>query len=157
MVTLLEYHVGGAHDVAMEVADIRRGLGYQDRATDLVRAATLWERHEDELRSDTRRYEPGDGARARKLAQEIVAQLQQSASASSVSWADLRLRAFSRMARLYEDLRQAAAFVFRNEPAQLALFPPLRSAALAHFGRRTVPKTSADPAPPPAQPTPPPV
>lgn len=124
---LLDYHVGHLPAVAREIADIRSGVGYQDRATDLVRAAALLDAHQPELEGDTRRYQRGDAAAARDLARQIVGQLQESASAQAISWSDLRTRAFSRMAHLYESLptppsqRQDVGLLLELYPAIVAM------------------------------------
>jgi hypothetical protein len=59
MLKMLDYHVGMVSEVAAEIADIGGGAGYQDRASDLVRAAALWERYRADLEVDKRFFDPG--------------------------------------------------------------------------------------------------
>ena len=66
MLKLIDYHVGDRTEVAAEIDDIRSGSGYQDRASDLVRAAALWERwrgswiriHDSSIQKTGSRREP---------------------------------------------------------------------------------------------------
>jgi hypothetical protein len=126
LLKLLEYHVGSIPDVAAELADIRSGSGYQDRASDLMRAAILWERWRAELEGDKRLFDAGDGQKAKALAEAIVTALRASLGTNLAEQADLRNRAWSLLSRLYNEVRAAGLFVFRNDPAELEHFAPMR-------------------------------
>ncbi len=137
MLKLIEYHVGDLAEVAVELADIRSGTGYQDRASDLVRAASLFERHKRELEGDTRYYDVKDADVARRFAETIVESVRASMGKSVAEWSDLRARAWSRMAHLYSDVRSAGEFVFRRDLEQRDLFAALRQVVVPYRGRRT--------------------
>lgn len=145
MLKLIQYHVGDHADVASEITDIRSGIGYQDRASDLTRAAVLWERYQSELENDQRNYDANDATQARSYAEAILQALRASLG-SAADWADLRNRAWSRLNKLYAELRAAGVFVFRDEPELRTLFVPLRQAVSPRRPR-------SKPEPPPAPPT----
>jgi hypothetical protein len=126
MLRLIEYHVGDRAEVAKELADIRSGTGYQDRASDLVRAASLFERFESELEGDTRHYDRALAREARRYAQQIVENIRASLGTQAAEWLDLRSRAYSRMLALYGELQAAGDFVFRRDPVQRELFTTIR-------------------------------
>jgi len=156
MLKLIEYHVGTRPTVAAEIADIRSGQGYQDRASDLVRAAKLWDDWHDEIQDDKRNFDPGDGAQARSYAQAIVRALSASMSAGAADTTDMRNRAWSLLTSLYSDVIAAGEFLFRRSPADLEILVPLKQAVNPTKAR---PKTDGpeEPGPPPAPgPTPPP-
>jgi hypothetical protein len=144
LLKLVEYHVGDQPRVAVELADIRSGAGYQDRATDLVRAAALFDRHHDELEQDARYYDAGLGDGARRYAEAIVESLRASLGRTAAEWSDLRSRAWSQMVQLYDQVRAAGEYVFRNEPEQADLFQKLRQVVVPNRRMRKDP-TPADP------------
>jgi hypothetical protein len=152
MLKLLDYHVGSVPEVEAELAGIRGGVGYQDRASDLVRAAAVWERWRGELEGDKRHFDPTDGDKARGFAQAIVTALRDSLGSDILAQADLRNRAWSLLKRLYDDVREAGQYMFRNEPAMADLFVPLRQ--VVHPRSRPKPAgvetAGTPPAPPPA-------
>jgi len=133
--------------VSRELADIRLGAGYLDLANDLSRLATLYATHRSELAADQRHYETRDAERAASFAKKIRDEYRAAASRSG-EYTELRPRAFSELSRLYNEVRAAAEFLFRNEPAVLDEFPPLRAAAAALSPTRRS-KKQADPVPSP--------
>jgi hypothetical protein len=149
MLKVLEYHVGEVPEVTLELAAIRSGTGYQDRASDLVRAATLLERYRSEVEGDERWFEAGDAARARSYAEQIIESLRSSVQARVAEWADLRNRAWTELSRWYGEVRAACEFVFRSERE---LFPPLRQAASPVRPRAALPEPDAASALEPKQP-----
>jgi hypothetical protein len=145
MLKVLEYHVGHIPEVAAELADIRSGVGYQDRASDLVRTASLVEKHASELAADTRYYEANDATVARQYAETIIGAMRVAMGKTAAEWSDLRQRAWFRLNFLYNEVLAAAGFVFRAEPEQRGLFVPLRQ-VLVPFKKRQ-PVETAGPAP----------
>jgi len=125
MLKLIDYHVGDIDQVAVELADIRGGSGYHDRASDLVRTAQLFEAWQDELADDPRRYDPNAAKQARAYADRILEALRQSVQASA-EWADMRNRAWTHLDALYKDVQTTGAWLFRNEPEDGDLFVPIR-------------------------------
>jgi hypothetical protein len=129
MLRVLEYHLGVMPEVAAEIADIRRGKGYHDRASDLARAAVLWERWRGELEVEERHFDPADGDRAQAFAQSILTELRDSVGGPvAAEQVDLRNRAWTLLGRFYAEVRAAGEYMFRNDPLQRDLFVPLRQA-----------------------------
>jgi hypothetical protein len=151
MLKVLEYHVGEAPEVAAEIAGIRSGTGYQDRASDLVRAAALVERYRAELEGDERWFDESDAALARTYAEQIVQSLRSSMQSRAADWTDLRNRAWTELNRWYNEVRAAGEFVFRAEPGERDLFLPLRQ-AVSPTRPRTVRHDEAPASPSPAEP-----
>lgn len=106
------------------LSDIRRGSGYLDLADDLKRLAELFTAHwpEAEGRSDVVR---ADVDRAAALASRLLDTIATPLAKQVSTWADMRVRAWTRLARTYEELRAAAAYVHRHDPARLAQYPSL--------------------------------
>jgi hypothetical protein len=130
MLKVLAYHLDAVPEVVAEIADIRTGHGYQDRASDLARAAVLCERWRDELERDRRHFDPDDAGMARTYARSILIELRDSAGGRvAAEEVDLRNRTWTLLVRSYAEIRAAGAYVFRDDPAQRARFVPLRQAA----------------------------
>jgi hypothetical protein len=152
LLKLIEYHVGDVAEVATELADIQSGIGYQDRASDLTRAASLFEIWQDELRADQRRYDPNAGQLARGYANDILTALRTSVHASA-EWADLRNRAWTHLSALYSEVEKTGAWVFRADPEHSALFVPLRRMVTRVRPRRTTSSSTTQTAQQPAEPS----
>ena len=71
MLRVLEYNLDHLPEVSLKLADIRPGNGHIDQADDLMRLGGLYESHAATLVADTRRYQAGDAATAKQLAQAI--------------------------------------------------------------------------------------
>ena len=130
MLKTADYNLGDREAVAREIADIRSGTGYLDLANDCVRLAALFRAHKAELAADKRHYDADDAKNADALAVRIRAEYRAAANRGEV-FADLRPRAFTELTRLFNEVRAAALFVFRDDPAVTDEFPPLRSAVIA--------------------------
>jgi hypothetical protein len=126
MLKLIEYHMGNVPPVAVELADIKSGSGYQDRASDLVRAAALFDAHRAELQDDARYFSADDASVARGYAQTILDGVRASMGKSAAEWSDLRSRAHTRVVHLYGELKSAGEFVFRGQPEHRDRFVALR-------------------------------
>ncbi|MCL2725249.1 MAG: hypothetical protein FWD69_12525 [Polyangiaceae bacterium] len=145
MLKTADYNIGHLEMVAREIADIRLGAGYLDLANDCTRLAVLYASHRSELALDKRLYRASDAELAASLANKIRAEYRASATRSG-PYAELRPRAFTELTRLYNDVRAAAQFIFRAEPAVLNEFPPLRSAVVMFGPARTSKKAAEAPA-----------
>ncbi len=154
MLKLIDYHLGDRTEVAAEIADIRSGSGYQDRASDLVRAAALWEHWRAELDQDKRFFDPKDGERARAYAEGIVRSLRVSLRANTAAWNDLRIRAWTLLNELYSEVRTTGVYLFRHEPAERDQFVPLRQAVSPTRGRPKAPPAEPELAPTEPEPAP---
>ncbi len=144
LLKLLDYHVGT--EVAAQLADIRSGTGYQDRASDLLRAATLFDTWEDELKADVRRYEASMAADARAYANAILAEIRASMT-SAKTWTEMRDRCWTLLLDLYKDVEDTGQWLFRKEPREQQAFISLRRMVrLVRPPRK--PKPPATPPPP---------
>jgi hypothetical protein len=146
MLKTADYNLGHLDAVAREIADIRLGSGYLDLANDCSRSAALHAAHKSELAADKRYYDADDAELAASLAKKIRAEYRAAASRSG-QYSELRPRAFTELTRLYNEVRAAAQFLFRAEPAALDEFPPLRVAAAAQAPARRAKKAPEAPAP----------
>lgn len=155
---LLGYYFQDNAAMVAELADIHQGSGYVDLATDLTRLAGHLDVHDAKLSGDTVNYRADDVALLRGLANQIVEQLNADRGNETL---DLRNRSAAEMNATYAALKSAADFLFRNSPADLALFPTLRTAVIAITSKyKASPTAPAEPAPvdalpasPPASPT----
>jgi hypothetical protein len=135
-----------------EIADIRLGSGYADLASDLKRLAVLYKNPEvlALVSKDPAFYDPKDAPRARALAQAIHEQLEAARSSEEQRLSRELARAWTLLGGAWEQLRRGIAFLAWNDPATLALFPPLFSLGRSAPGSRTQTPTEdpTDPTPP---------
>lgn len=142
---LLDYHFQDNALMQAELQDIHQGNGYMDLATDLSRLAGHLTVHHQRVSADPVNYRPGDAELLRGLANEILSSLHADRTNETF---DLRNRAWTEFSITYSNMKAAADFLFRNRPADAALFPSLRTAVLALTSRRSSNKTeSAAPSP----------
>ena len=108
------------------VADIRQGAGHLDTAGDLNRYAVLFEEHWDlaEGRCDVTLE---DLASAKHLSTLILEGLTAAPEGDIAEWKDLRNRAGEYLRRGAEDIRAAAAYLFREDPDALSRYPSLHA------------------------------
>jgi hypothetical protein len=116
-----EYLFRGEPRIAEVVADVRSGAGHLDLADDLNRLAELFRTHWPTLqgRCDVTREQVTE---AHALAIELMRYLAATPDAER-PWLDLRNRAWTALQTAYDEIRAAAAYAFRHEPAHLDLYP----------------------------------
>lgn len=103
------------------LADVRRGVGYLDLADDLNRLVDVF-RARWTAAEGRSAITPADLDRAARLSAEILKQLStggKPATDSASAAADLRRRAYSFANRAYTEIRAAAEYVHRRNPAAL--------------------------------------
>lgn len=130
MLRLAEYWLSDDLEAAAELAAIRIGSGHQDLANDLVALAALCDRHQPLLSQDKKLYQAGDTALAKQLAGEILERLGASATAEQSKWLTAQARAWTFLARTYEEVRRGGRFLFPNQEGE-ERFPSLVSVARA--------------------------
>src|SRR2546430_658535 len=122
-----------ADQVSLPNSDIQdaaiAALNLVDVARDPQRSANL--------EGDKRYFDPTDASKARTYAESIVQALRSSLGASAADRADLRNRAWTLMLELYNEVRAAGEFVFRNDPVELDFFLPLRQVVSPARPRKT--------------------
>jgi hypothetical protein len=140
MLSLSTYYLSSKQTVADELADIRSGKGHLDLAMDLDRLAALVQEHHGVLEKDPVHYRASDLVDGPKLAKEIRTAYY---ATTTNTWADNARRVFTLVDRSYGEVRAAAAFVFRHEPALADVFVALRPGG----GRSRRPADTAPAAP----------
>lgn len=126
MIKVLEYVHGDDAKIAAELADIRRGSGHVDLASDLSKLADLYGRVGRQLKDEAGpQYRPADRRRAGELAGRIVAELGQSAGAEAATWRKEQAAAFALLLNAYEKVRRFGIALFEADGE--ALFPSLWS------------------------------
>ncbi len=128
LIGVLLYHFAKNPQMLAEIADIQGGVGYQDAASDLARLGGHYGVHKEKLSVDKVHYDPADEGRALGIANEIISALKGTRVNETF---DLRNRAFTRLMQTGAAAKAAADFLFRTSPHDLALFPSLRTAAIA--------------------------
>ncbi len=112
--------------LAPQIALIREGSGYLDTAGDLVRYASLFKSQWESVKNRCDITE-SDLASAEKLGPVMLEGLTAVPAEELVAKKDLRSRAAEYLCRGADDIRDAAAYVFRKTPAALSRYPSLYS------------------------------
>jgi hypothetical protein len=140
MLKVLAYHFDADPETSAEIADIRKGSGYEDLSTDLARLAWLYERHEPVLARDAIHYRREDRSDAGRLAHQIQQILGDGHKHSAAYWADYVNRAWSFLIDTYNEVSVTGRWLYRHEGGD-ELFPSLYTAG------RNPPKPPARPDP----------
>lgn len=136
MMRLIDYHLGDVADngkadgegsVASELADIRKGTGYLDLASDLVRLAALHRKNTAELDSDKKLFRATDPDDAVAVAGKIQDCLGTSAALTSNPAKDLAARSWTLLKTTYDDVVMTGRWLLRNEDRGARLFPRLHT------------------------------
>ena len=125
MLELVSYHLRRIPSCWAEIEDIRYGSGHLDLASDLDRLAKLIVDHLPALQNDTLNYVATDVTEARANAVTIRTAYNSTATAK---WTDRARRVFALLDDSYSEVRAAAQFILRHEPAAEERFVPLRQA-----------------------------
>ena len=142
MLRVLEFHFEDDLAVSAELGYIRRGVGYQDLADDLVSLATLYGKHQSSMKGTPRHYQAADEQEARRLAECILHELGLSGTVTTSEWNDLQQRASLLLSAAYDEVSAAARYLCRDEPTADSRFPRLASIARS---RSTPKEKPADP------------
>jgi hypothetical protein len=124
MIKVLDYVVGTVDGVGDQVADIRGGTGYIDRADDMMRLADMYDIHIDAISGDSIHYRDTDATTARTLAHSIYMVLGDGRSSDVRYWTDYQARAWTFLITTYDEVAAAGRWLFRHENGD-ALFPSL--------------------------------
>lgn len=126
---------------------LRPGIGYTDRAFDLLGYADLYEKHEAILKGHPL-YRAGDKEEARKVGGQLLAAVENSMNGAQRAAVDLMRRAWTLLVPVYFEVRNTGLSIFRYDPAKDERFPSIYLA-----GRKGSSKGKAakeDPGAPPA-------
>jgi hypothetical protein len=116
------------HKLAKEVASIRLGSGHRDRASDLLRLATIYEAEKSTVEKDPLNYRADDAEKARSYAQEILTELGNAQSAEEQRCTADLARAWTLLRGAYDEVRTAGQFLYRREEPERK-FPSLYASA----------------------------
>lgn len=137
-----EYLWGNEPELGPKVAAIRSGSGHLDLADDLMSLATLFMDHWTDVDGKSRVTKNQLG-RARELGMEIVKTVAPKDEARPVSDArDLRNRAGTYLRQACEEIRAAAAFMYRKTPDAMDRYPAPYSPK--RRGKKTQPVTTGE-------------
>lgn len=125
MLRVLDYQIADEHkDLPAVLAQIREGTGYLDRANDLETLAELYEAHAETLARDGKRYQPGDAAEARRLAEVLYRAVGDAPSNEAALWTGRATRVWPLLVRVAARLRRVGLFLLPGEAGEQA-FPTL--------------------------------
>ena len=124
MMALAVYHYGDDPKEKDEIDDIKLGTGYEDLASDLQRLSKLYRRHLAYVKADAKNYRAGDEILAGTLAQSILQELGEAKNREQRQWIDLAARAWTLLAKTYEEVAAAGRWLWRNEGGD-DMFPSL--------------------------------
>lgn len=137
MLRVAQYHLGDDEAIAAELADIISGIGYADRAADLLRLAQMYEIHEERLSRDPTHYRPGDRRRAGELANRLLHHMGEGAVSEERCWADYVQRAWTFAMVTYEEVCTTGRWLFRHEGGEdrfPSLFKAVRQSSSSRAG-----------------------
>jgi hypothetical protein len=114
MLKVLEYNLGHVGGIATLLASIRPGHGHADLVSDLWRLAVMYEEHAADLIADTRFYQAGDAAKAKKYVQGFNHVLGDGQESDTEYWTDYLGRAWTLLVNTYDEVSAAGRWLFRN-------------------------------------------
>jgi hypothetical protein len=147
MQTCVEYHLADHPEAGPKVAFLRVGTGYRDLAGDLMGYAELYRDYRDELCHDRKHYREGDADEAVQLATRLFEAL--ALGQGDQHRLTLRDRAWTLLARCYEEIGATGRWLLRHDPNVGVLFPPLHALGRLGAVRKAVRPSNALGLPPP--------
>lgn len=129
MFRVVEYLLGDHPVERAEIDDIRSGNGYLDLIRDLERLAGMYNRHTSLVAMDIKYYLDTDAATAQQLAVTMTQRLSEGLAPSHREHVDLMARIYTLLRISYNEVRAAAAWLFRKQPDVLLEFPSLKSSS----------------------------
>ncbi len=118
------YVWGNDEELGPIVADIRAGGGHMDKAGDLTRYAALFEEHWAQADGNCNVVKE-DLAAARDLSARLIDAMTAVPASEITQLRDTRDRAGEYLRRAVDDIRDAAAYIFRNDSESLERYPSL--------------------------------
>lgn len=118
MLEVAAYVLGRDAKVSALLADIRKGKGYQDLASDLDRLSRLYEQRAEALAKDQVRYKPEDATRAARLDADIINALDQDRRERVAHWSAQAAKLTSLLHTTSNEVLDAARFVMRLDPTR---------------------------------------
>ena len=125
MMKTVEYHLSDLPGVGEEVASIRAGSGRTDLALDLHRLAPIYEDWKTQIEHDKKHYRAQDATDARRVGDQMFEAI---ASAKMTGLPeDTPARVFTLLRRSYDEVRDTALWLLRDNPRAQAGFPALHA------------------------------
>jgi hypothetical protein len=145
MLALVKYHFGNHPVLGVEIADIARGVGYPDIADDLPRLGNIYNMPELKtiIEADRTNYRPTDMAAAFRLSARIHEELGAQVNREVKDLQAKTNKAWTLLARTWDEVCAAGQFLYRKEPAVLERFASAHALGrtLASPSRAKTPKT----------------
>ena len=136
MLDLLDYHVGDDPVDGPEINSIRQGQGYTDLASDLLRLAELYNKHDELVRRDIKNYVTTDREQAGRLGHEILAVLGKNRDSTQRLWSLYVRRCLTLIRNMYGEVSAAGRWLYRRQDAN-SMFPSLYTILRRGPGNRT--------------------
>ena len=140
MQTVCEHFLGEHPEVGPVLKILSPGVGYVDRAYDLLGYADIYEKHLAVVSTDPVHYRPTDLADARRLAGQILAVVDAARSQPAREAFDLLRRSWTLLAPVYAEVREVGLHLLRHDPEREARFPSVYSVGRKGQGRKKGPK-----------------
>ncbi len=118
------YLWGDSEELGDIVADIRSGGGHADKADDLVRYTALFEEHWAEADGSCA-VTKDDLVKSRALAAKLMDAMTAVPASDIAELKNTRDRAGEYLRRGVDDIRDAAAYIFRSDPEAVERYPSL--------------------------------
>ncbi|HEU4406909.1 MAG TPA: hypothetical protein VFS43_16700 [Polyangiaceae bacterium] len=139
MLGVLQHWHGDRHDVAVDLAQVREGSGYQDLANDLDSLAEMYRR--DDLRPllehDVKHYRASDADEALRLAAILATSLGIGGEGEAARLTGLARRAATLLVRGYEAHARCGRFFFGETEDVAETYPSLFAAVRAPQRKRS--------------------
>lgn len=125
MVRVLDYNLGQLPHVVALLEAVRSGRGHLDLGSDLVVLGGAYENHAEALALDKRHYDREDAQRAFDTAQSIQDELDRGLDTDQRQALLDLANVWTLTWESYNEVRDAALWMFRSDPDKQALFPSL--------------------------------
>ncbi|MCU0686566.1 MAG: hypothetical protein MUF34_30690 [Polyangiaceae bacterium] len=138
MLGVLQHWHGDRHDIAVDLAQVRQGSGYQDLANDLNTLAEMYLRDDLQplLAHDVKHYRAGDVDEAFRLAAIIAISLGIADKGEAARLTDLARRVATLLVRGYEAHARGGRFFFGLTEDVAVTYPSLFAAVRAPQRKR---------------------
>lgn len=135
MRTACEYHLSDDPVMGPQLALLRPGSGHRDDANDLLGYARVYELRHDILKTDTKHFRAGDAGRAKELGGIIIQALSKAMTSGGRDAYSAFVRCWTLAHNRYDEVRQAALWLFRNDATRDERFPSIYVVGRPNVGR----------------------
>jgi len=140
MQTVCEHFLGEHPEVGPVLKALSPGVGYVDRAHDLLGYADIYEQQLAIVSTDPVHFRSTDLADARRLGGQILKVVDAARSPAAREAFDLLRRTWTLLAPLYAEVREVGLHLLRRDPERDTRFPSVYSAGRKGQGRKKGPR-----------------